>query len=89
MWFECTFAFTMLEPWEKILCGESIWKLKPSGWFLNGSAFEAVVATTLFLLVGTGFVRYFPPHVKTMYERATYYWSGDASVLARRSGAML
>ncbi|KAF9791878.1 hypothetical protein BJ322DRAFT_1026029 [Thelephora terrestris] len=23
MWFECTFAFTMLEPWEKILCGES------------------------------------------------------------------
>ena len=22
MWFECTFAFTMLEPWEKILCGE-------------------------------------------------------------------
>jgi hypothetical protein len=24
MWFECTFVFTMLEPWEKILCGESI-----------------------------------------------------------------
>ena len=24
MWFECTLAFTMLEPWEKILCGESI-----------------------------------------------------------------
>lgn len=22
MWFECTFVFTMLEPWEKILCGE-------------------------------------------------------------------
>lgn len=23
MWFECTFVFTMLEPWEKILCGKS------------------------------------------------------------------
>ncbi|KAF9648111.1 hypothetical protein BDM02DRAFT_3076076, partial [Thelephora ganbajun] len=56
MWFECTFAFTMLEPWEKILC--------------------AMVISTLFLLVSTGFVRYFPPHVKTMYDRATYYWSG-------------
>jgi hypothetical protein len=41
---------------------------------------------TLFLLVGTGFVRYFPPHVKKMYDRATYYWSGDVSVLASGSG---
>jgi len=48
--------------------------------------FTAVVFVTLFLLVGTGFVRYFPPHVKTMYDRATYYWSGDVSVLADGSG---
>ena len=41
---------------------------------------------TLFSLVGTGLVRYFPPHVKTMYDRAIYYWSGDASVLANGSG---
>jgi len=41
---------------------------------------------TLFLLVGTGFVRYFPPHVKTMYDRATYYWSGDVSLLANDPG---
>jgi len=48
--------------------------------------FAAVVFMTLFLLVGTGFVRYFPPHVKTMYDRATYYWSGDVSALAGGSG---
>jgi len=53
---------------------------------LNNLVFAAVVFTTLFLLVGTGFVRYFPPHVKTMYDRATYYWSGDVSVLADSSG---
>ena len=48
--------------------------------------FTAVVFMTLFLLVGTGLVRYFPPHVKTMYDRATYYWSGDVSLLADSSG---
>ena len=46
----------------------------------------AIVAATLFMLVGTGFVRYFPPHVKTMYDRATYYWSGDVSLLADGPG---
>lgn len=44
-----------------------------------------MVVGTLFLLVGTGFIRYFPPHVKTMYDRATYYWSGDVSVLEQGS----
>ena len=53
---------------------------------LNNLVPAAVVFVTLFLLVGTGFVRYFPPHVKTMYDRATYYWSGDVSVLAGGSG---
>jgi len=24
MWFESTFVFTMLEPWEKVLCGEFV-----------------------------------------------------------------
>lgn len=59
---------------------------KEFGRFLNGSVFAALVFMTLFLLVGTGFVRYFPPHVKTMYDRATYYWSGDVSVLENGSG---
>ena len=31
MWFECTLAFTMLEPWEKILCGESAWETRSIG----------------------------------------------------------
>ena len=53
---------------------------------LNKSGFTAVVFMSLFLLVGTGFVRYFPPHVKTMYDRATYYWSGDVSLLADSPG---
>ena len=53
---------------------------------LNNLVFVAVVFMTLFLLFGTGFVRYFPPHVKTMYDRATYYWSGDVSALAGSSG---
>ena len=36
MWFECTFAFTMMEPWEKILCGESSWKPKKKAlWFVS------------------------------------------------------
>lgn len=82
MWFECTFAFTMLEPWEKILCGESAWDTKTFGLCLNDFCFSAaIVAAALFLFVGTGLIRYFPPHVKTMYDRATYYWSGDVSVL--------
>ena len=86
MWFESTFAFTMLEPWEKILCGECAGETGESYWFLNDSVFTVLVIITLFLLVGTGFVRYFPPHVKTMYDRATYYWSGDASVLVPSAG---
>lgn len=54
---------------------------------MNGSIFVVVVVIiTLFLLVGTGFVRYFPPHVKTMCDRTMYYWSGDVSVLADGSG---
>ena len=62
------------------LGGEELWLV------LNDFVFAAVVITTLFLLVGTGFIRYFPPHVKTMFDRATYYWSGDVSVLDNKSG---
>lgn len=51
--------------------------------------FVASVIMTLFMLVGTGLVRYFPPHVKTMYDRATYYWFGDISVLANVPGTEL
>ena len=40
MWFECTFAFTMLEPWEKILCGEYAGETGESYWFLNDSVFS-------------------------------------------------
>jgi hypothetical protein len=42
MWFECTFAFTMLEPWEKILCGESVREMKDFGGFFERFGFRSV-----------------------------------------------
>ena len=67
---------------------EKVWLLVLNGSVVFFSSFlVALVIMTLFLLVGTGFVRYFPPHVKTMYDRAMYYWSGDASVLLSGEGA--
>jgi hypothetical protein len=82
MWFEATFVFTLLEPWEKILLSPSqccLLHLRASTdtWAL------VVVMNFLLILLLTGIFQYFPKHLRFMYNRAEYYWyGGDASALA-------
>ncbi|KAJ6466913.1 hypothetical protein C8R45DRAFT_938915 [Mycena sanguinolenta] len=60
MWFESTFALSMLEPWEKILL--------------------LTIFATLFILVCSGIVMYFPQHLMVMQRRAVYYlWGQEGS----------
>ncbi|ELU43916.1 hypothetical protein AG1IA_02054 [Rhizoctonia solani AG-1 IA] len=70
IWFESTFALSMLEPWEKILISES-----------SCSAADAEELALIFVwsLFITGAVRYLPNHISTMSKRASFYITGTSN----------
>ncbi|KAF9223509.1 hypothetical protein BS17DRAFT_145176 [Gyrodon lividus] len=89
--FEATLAFSMLEPWEKILCSKYILSLLPNQTPAITHLFTciiirrkshrelAVIIFTFFtLLVASGLYQYLPQHLFIMQQRATYYlWGQD------------
>ncbi|KAG9315053.1 hypothetical protein JVU11DRAFT_4165 [Chiua virens] len=66
--FEATLAFSMLEPWEKLLFTADE---------ISYRNFAVVILTFFTLLVVSGLCRYLPAHVSIMRERAAYYLFGQ------------
>ncbi|KAN0093029.1 hypothetical protein V8E55_003813 [Tylopilus felleus] len=87
--FEATIAFSMLEPWEKILSSKYSFHTdhvlhdasRVSGSSLHKISYEksaVLIFTFLALLLASGVYRYLPQHVSIMHQRATYYlWGQD------------
>lgn len=86
--FEATLAFSMLEPWEKILsstfsfCTKHYMMLRrpceSSQDKISYGKFTVFIFTFFALLVASGLYQYLPQHVSIMRQRATYYlWGQD------------
>jgi len=90
MWFESTFVFSMLEPWEKImLCKTCFYTwtsiLSPFEifllhvWFFQSIAdglHTVCIFILLFVLLVTGIVKYLPHHLRFLSGRTIYYLWG-------------
>ncbi|KAF4607390.1 hypothetical protein EYR38_001461 [Pleurotus pulmonarius] len=74
MWFEATFVFSMLEPWEKVMLCTPPFSIALPCELTVHLVMMAFIFTSLFF---TGMVKYFPPHVTLMRRRAMYYLLGQ------------
>lgn len=84
--FEATLAFSMLEPWEKVLSSEYLYikhqtmlsSCESPPYRISYGKFAVVIFTFFTLLLASGLYQYLPQHVSIMRQRATYYlWGQD------------
>lgn len=75
IWFEATFVFTMLEPWEKAFLSASSLLFTSR----DTRAYWAYIVT-LFTIITSLFVigvyKYLPYHLQFLYQRGMYYLLG-------------
>jgi hypothetical protein len=90
IWFEATFVFSMLEPWEKILL-RPYFSCVDCLLLTTATRSETVAIFSLvFALFLVGLFKYLPEHVFIMQRRLMYYlWGqeGDERFLWQRFGA--
>ncbi|TCD65153.1 hypothetical protein EIP91_003046 [Steccherinum ochraceum] len=82
MWFESTFALSMLQPWEKVLISpyHPTSSPQPVFWLTPPSLDMTVfITTSILILLLTGIFFYFPSHILQISKRATYYLLGSES----------
>lgn len=80
MWVESTFALSMLEPWEKLLVGQSPFPQ----YHVPATFLTQRLAVTVFLLFvalfSTSLYMYMPHHLDFIQRRARYYLLGNETM---------